>query len=468
MRMASAMPWVITHLYSKGKTMKIQTAACGLLLSVMVVACGGGGGGGTTAPVVYTVPTPSLNAQASHYRAVTDNLGGTWNLTSVSTVYAVNADGSYSVKASDPNVQVQPVNGNNYFIVAADTTVDSTGLVVTNNITGVVCTGAVVGTTSGKSLQVGQTWSNTTTTTCSNAPSAPTSVAITGSVLALESVTVPAGNFTALKILRTLVSQNNSGGNLTETVTDWLDTVSGQTVKTTDTLAFSGTLPTGSYPVSRTIVLTPTYTRPAVVASTTGAHWARDIVDNSTPAVQIHLIYDDYVTAVSPNGFYTLDELDTTGAPVLVGSSTYEVKSLTIRLNADHQTVSTVGRDNAAGNDCTYTPHGSGVVYPISVGVQWNNSFTQSCLDGTALSTVQTGSVAGVEPVTVPAGTFTAARLESTIVSTNTTSGLVTTATVIVWANVLDGKVVKRAFSFAYSGSVPARSLPISTIETLQ
>jgi len=374
------------------------------------------------------------------------------------------------VHSYDPNSQVVTVNGSSYSIKPTDNVFNSTGQLVssTNTNTGVVCTSSVVGTVPGKTLQVGQSWSNTVSTTCSDAPTAPTSVARVGSVLALESVTVPAGTFSALKVLHTEVSQNGAGVTLTETITNWVDTLSGVVVKATDTLAYSAAPSVNGYAVSRTTVLTPTYTRAALVASTTPASWARDIVDNSTPAVSVHLTYNDYINVVSLSGNYTLSELDTTGAPVVVGASTYQVDSLDIRLNADHQILSTVGRDNANSNNCTYNLHGSGVVYPISVGVKWTNTFTKTCLDGTVINSTQTGTVTGVESVTVPAGTFTAAKLESTIVNTNTISGLITTTSATVWANVQGGNVVKRVFTHVYSGTVPSRSLPVRTVETLQ
>jgi hypothetical protein len=76
-----------------------------------------------------------------------------------------------------------------------------------------------------------------------------------GTVVDVESVTVAAGTFTALKLQSTVVWTDANGTTRTETVTNWLDTASFHSVKTSETFVLSGTMPTDGYAVSREIEL---------------------------------------------------------------------------------------------------------------------------------------------------------------------------------------------------------------------
>ena len=79
-----------------------------------------------------------------------------------------------------------------------------------------------------------------------------------GTVVDVESVTVPAGTFTALKLQSTIVWTDNNGTTHTQTSTNWLDTTSFHSVKQSSTYVDTGTPPADGYAVSRQIELQST------------------------------------------------------------------------------------------------------------------------------------------------------------------------------------------------------------------
>jgi len=102
-------------------------------------------------------------------------------------------------------------------------------------------------------LRVGQTWSISYTFACGT--ESPVTYEQTGTVVDVESVTVPAGTFNALKLQSTVSWTSLQGTARTQTVTNWRDIATSHSVKEEISIAVSGTLPTNGYPVSREIVL---------------------------------------------------------------------------------------------------------------------------------------------------------------------------------------------------------------------
>jgi hypothetical protein len=102
-------------------------------------------------------------------------------------------------------------------------------------------------------VQVGMSWSLGYTYDCNGG--APITYAQSGSVLDVESVTVPAGTFSAIKIQSTLTWTDSQGTTRTQTITNWRDVATSISVKQDFSIAYSGTLPTTGYAVSREILL---------------------------------------------------------------------------------------------------------------------------------------------------------------------------------------------------------------------
>jgi hypothetical protein len=71
-------------------------------------------------------------------------------------------------------------------------------------------------------------------------------------------VTVPAATFTAIKLLSTVTWTTSEGTTRTQTITNWRDVATSQSVKQVLSISVSGTLPTTGYAVSRQIQLEST------------------------------------------------------------------------------------------------------------------------------------------------------------------------------------------------------------------
>jgi hypothetical protein len=103
-------------------------------------------------------------------------------------------------------------------------------------------------------VQVGQTWQIEYTLSCDDG-AATISYQQQGSVVDVESLTVPAGTFTALKLQSTLDWTDAQGTTRSETITNWRDTKTLYTLKQQIAITVSGTPPVNGYAVSRTLEL---------------------------------------------------------------------------------------------------------------------------------------------------------------------------------------------------------------------
>ena len=85
-------------------------------------------------------------------------------------------------------------------------------------------------------------------------------------------------------------------------------------------------------------------------------------------------------------------------------------------------------------------------------GVTWTLDYTFGCGTQGAIAYVQNGTVVDVESVTVPAGTFNAIKLQSTITWTDAL-GTTRVQTVTNWRDVLTLGSVKESVTIAYAGT---------------
>jgi hypothetical protein len=231
------------------------------ILAAGLGACGGGGshnsiGSGTS----YAYVPPVLNSSRAYAETVVDNSNNTINIGFSQAVQAANADGSIGEMQQSTTGSSAIVNGTNY-AVPTETQIfnaqgQETSYVDLSASPNLSCGLDPHGAGPNWPLQVGQTWSLDYTLTCGTT----VSVAYTqsGSVVDVESVTVPAGTFTAIK-LQTTISWTSAGGAIhTQTTTNWRDVATSHSVKQSITIAVSGTLPTAGYAVSREIELQST------------------------------------------------------------------------------------------------------------------------------------------------------------------------------------------------------------------
>lgn len=233
------------------------------LLTAGLTACGGGdgGNGSNTAGTgtQYAFVPPIVNSSRVYAETVVDNSNNTINdIDYMETVLSVAANGVITEQQQSTNGGSATVNGTNYSIITETQTYNSfgreTGFTYTESDGSPgSCTYAPRDGGPVPPLTVGQTWQIDYTETCNANPAVQYSQ--TGTVVDVESVTVPGGTFTALKLQSTTVWTDNDGTTHTQTTTNWLDTASFHSVKESITYVDTGTAPVDGYAVSRQIEL---------------------------------------------------------------------------------------------------------------------------------------------------------------------------------------------------------------------
>ncbi len=237
--------------------MKITRSVCCTAIAVALAGCGGQSSNSTS----YGFVPPAMGSQRSY--TVTDvNPTSTSVNTVIQSVTKVNPDGSFSYHEDVP--PEVPLNGSNY--LPGDYADDNGGHLLTFTPTvGLSCTAWERGPGPGFPVTVGENWQWTYQYLCGPqiyVPSLDTGHSETGSVIEVEPVTVPAGTFAAVKLQSTVHSTllSFSGANFgpcaggcTETRTEWLDTGTGELIKSTYTYDYG----TGGPPTT-TVLLSET------------------------------------------------------------------------------------------------------------------------------------------------------------------------------------------------------------------
>ncbi len=224
------------------------------LLIALLNACGGGSSSAT----YYGFATTPINSQRIYSKAIIDNSNNAINLTVSDTTTAVNPDGSWVELENDPTNSSVTVDGTTYSITTESTTRNNSGqaLFLTYTPSGgslTTCTFAPHGGGPDYPLVAGKTWSITYTETCG--ASAPISYSQTGSVIDIETVTVPAGTYSTAKLQSTYIWTDKNGTTHTETLTNWRDPITGISVKSDAFFTYSGTALANGYPVTNSVVL---------------------------------------------------------------------------------------------------------------------------------------------------------------------------------------------------------------------
>ena len=211
-------------------------------------------------------------------------------------------------------------------------------------------------------------------------------------------------------------------------------------------------------------VATYTFVRPKP-----GAHlvYAQKLADNLNNKVNRTMVQD--VTSVNADGSFMLHEEDPTHNRVVSGSVDQSLYPTDYQYNASGQPTSWVVTP-AAGTtvSCTVTQGNPGAPSPMTAGQGWNVNYVETCGTGAGIAYAQSGTLVGIETITVAAGTFTAFKFTSTI--TRTVNGTTRTETVSRWcdASGTNSKTLKSASVFTYSGAAPATGALVSETHELQ
>jgi len=187
---------------------------------------------------------------------------------------------------------------------------------------------------------------------------------------------------------------------------------------------------------------------------------AQTIIDNFNNTINETI--SDQVTAVNPDGSYVVHKEDPTHNSIEVEGRNYSIETETINYNSAGQEVSySYAATDGSQKTCVFSPHGAGPTYPIVIGDTWSSSWTITCANNSPIAYTQTGSVVDVESVTVPTGTFTALKVQSTIVWTDA-NGTTHTESLSTWRDVNTGHSVEERISISYSGTTPANGYPVT------
>jgi hypothetical protein len=228
----------------------ILTTALAVSALLSLSSCGGSD---AMTGMTYPFVTPVLNSVRTYSESFMDSSNNTINYALTTQITSVNSDGSYTEASSSPDgvntvdgiTYGTPENGsyNNQGQELSFTYPTSSGGIGT-------CTFDPNGPGPPFPLTVNQTWQLQYSYSCNG--NAPITYTQSGTVVDLESVTVPAGTFNALKLQSTLTWTNSQGTTRVESVTNWRDVETSRSVKQAITYTLSGAAPTGTYLVSET------------------------------------------------------------------------------------------------------------------------------------------------------------------------------------------------------------------------
>lgn len=242
-----------------------------VLLLLGLAACGGGSSNVSGNPnssgspnsnnnnaVTYTFVTPTLGGQVTYKNTLIDNLNNTLNRTFIRKITAVNGDGSFSYSNYDPSYNSYTTGVVNHTLYPEAINANSVGQTI--NVTYTPYNGSLTTVTytphSGgvpSPLTLGQSWTYSFTQAYSNS-STIINYSESGSFIGTESITVPAGTFTAYKFQRVATYLRPDGVAVTETVTTWKNTSGtfSPFLKSVATYGFSGAAPPQGSTVSDT------------------------------------------------------------------------------------------------------------------------------------------------------------------------------------------------------------------------
>jgi hypothetical protein len=202
------------------------------------------------------------------------------------------------------------------------------------------------------------------------------------------------------------------------------------------------------------------------IAPTVGfeRHYQQSIIDNADNTIDE--TFTQTVTTVNSDGSYVVLQEDTTGSSPVVNGTTYTIPTETIEVNNQSQDTSyTALQTNGDVESCSYDPHGPGPGYPLTVGNSFTQQYSLTCGTAAPVEYTQSGNVLDVESVTVPAGTYTAIKIQSTISWTNA-NGTSITQTITNWRDIDTLFSVQQNITRVYSGTLPTTGYEVS--ETIQ
>lgn len=235
--------------------------AAALFIATALSACGGGGGNDTAnvavATITYTYVAPQAGAQLVYADTLVDNLNNTINRSLAVGVTAVSAGAGYTATEADPSNNRVASGAVDHTFYPTSYTYDAAGRATGWTVTGASGTPVQCQVTGAQPagapspLTAGQAWNATYTEVCGGGSGLTYTQA--GTFVGIESVTVPAGTFSAYKFVSTTTWTAN-GRTTTESVTRWRDAAAtgSRILKSLATFTYSGAAPPQGALVSET------------------------------------------------------------------------------------------------------------------------------------------------------------------------------------------------------------------------
>jgi len=199
----------------------------------------------------------------------------------------------------------------------------------------------------------------------------------------------------------------------------------------------------------------------------TGAHLVYAAQQTDTLNNTLNRTVVDDVTAVNADGTYTVHEEDPSHDHIVSGTVDQTLYPTDFQYGAAGQVTALTVTNGTTVSQCTF--QGSqGAPATLAVGASWNTQYTETCDGGAGVTYTQSGTLAGVETITIAAGTFSAYKIEST--TTWTVNGITRTETATRWRNASGGdtRTLKFVRSIAYSGGTPAAGSQVTASQELQ
>ena len=175
----------------------------------------------------------------------------------------------------------------------------------------------------------------------------------------------------------------------------------------------------------------------------------------------------DDVTAVNADGTFAVHEEDPSHNRVVSGAVDQTLYPTDFQYDAAGQVTALTVNNGTAVRHCTY--QGSqGAPATLAVGAGWTTQYTETCNGGAGVAYTQNGTLAGIETITVAAGTFSAYKFVST--TTWTVNGITRTESATRWRDASGGdtRTLKMVRAIAYSGGTPVAGSPVTASRELQ
>jgi hypothetical protein len=199
-----------------------------------------------------------------------------------------------------------------------------------------------------------------------------------------------------------------------------------------------------------------------------GAHlvYTEKLVDNLNNTLN-RSVTDD-VTAVGSDGSFTVHEEDPSHNRIVSGATDLTVYPTDFQYNALSQPTSWAVSRPADTLRCTISQGSAGAPSPLALGASWTSNWLESCGAGAGTAYTQSGTLAGIETITVAAGTFKAYKFVAS--TTRTVNGITRTEASTRWRDASggDSRTLKSESVFTYGGGTPPAGTPVSASRELQ